>query len=548
MDAGMAALRQQQVEDAAVALHRASRPPPATGDRAGFQIPHPHPYATSPPPHVVAHPPQARMSAPPGPTPLQSGGLAAQLGNVMLTPEDKQEGYDSSLAYLAPRGSPPGPVAPLPPVPQSAPPIPSTVPRYQLYDGSAPAPPHPFQQQPLPYAAVPVAASMAYVQPGMILPHPVSYPLPPPATSAPMPLPLPADPSTNVGLIRKPSLTVSAQAAQAHPTGGEGSPDSVPYRAHDSPMPFRSFNNLGGGSGSSAATSPEHSPPALAAYPRPHDSKSLPPPPMGVMGGVSDDSHDTIDMPVNPSSEKIWTDEVMAYRDIDDEEAERKKKKMKKGILIGVVALIIIAVIAIAVGVSVSKKNDDKDSADKSQLQASASSGSSSGRNVGTSFSLVTSIATLTGEDGEETTTARAVTRSSVETSSETSTSSTRERTTSSSSSSSSATTTTSSTTSAARTTYSSTTLSTTSASEPSTTPRSGQVVTRPITDDEDASVTATATSAAEVTMPTARSGRRGEDEDEEDDDEGFNLFDPSTWGSSHHSLLRQRSLHHRRH
>ncbi|GAA5835236.1 hypothetical protein JCM11251_006653 [Rhodosporidiobolus azoricus] len=539
MDAGMAALR-SQLDEAAHNLslsHRPHPPQPAAGHISYQQ----HPYANPGPPQLSGPPSHARMSVPPGPQGQgQSGGFAAQLGNVMLTSEDKQEGYDSSLAYLAPRGSPPSPMAPLPPVPRSATPISPSVPRYQLSDGPAAPPVQQFHQSHPPVPPV----SMAGIQPGMILSHPVSHSLPHSGYPAPMPLPLPASQGSDVGLSRKPSLTVSAQAAQAHPNEANGSPDPVPYRTHDSPMPFRSFNNLGSGGNSSPG-----SPPAMGSHPGAHDHKALPPPPMPLSSG-SDDSHEAIDMPVNPSSEKIWTDEVAAYRDIEDEEAERKKKKVKKGILIGLVVLVIIAVVAIAVGVTVSKKNDDGgDKADKARLEASASSASSIAR-FGTSEVVFTSVQTLTGngEDGEVSTTVAAPTTSS--TTSETTTTRARAIASSSSSTITDTTDTTDlSTSSAASLTTTpirsstSTTTSISSASETSTTPRSGQVVTRPLDDDADSS----ATTSAALETPTIRPGRGNSADEDGEEEEGFNLFDPLTWGSSRRALLGRSVAEHRR-
>ncbi|GAA5976864.1 hypothetical protein JCM11641_000894 [Rhodosporidiobolus odoratus] len=526
MDAAMNALRQQQAQQSQTSPRR-SRPPPAHGDRPGFAYPA-HPYAATATPPSMRLSPQARMSAPvppPVPFPGQDANFAAQLGNVMLTPEDRQEGYDSSLADLAPRGGPP---VTLPPAPRSAPlptlpsPISRSVPRYQLSDGPAPQP-----------RAAPPLAMLPYPPPSR----------PPPVTMAPLPpLPLQAAPVTSE-LSRKPSLTVSSQAAENNPIVGERKGSDASYRAHDSPMPFRSFGM-------------EQRNPAAeyGAYPRPPgsgESGVTVPPPMLPMGTARTPSPPpSIDVvPAQGTSEKIWADEVQAYRDIDAEDEAANRKKRKTTMAIGSIALLIIVIIAVAVGVSVSKhKSNDSDN---KNLAASSSVTSSSSARQSASF-----LSHMSPNTRSSSSTVRAdISDSSASSDSSTSSVSTSAAVSSSFSSAPVLATTSSRLITATRSPTTSVKYTSTPVLETiSSTPTSGQVVSRSV--EFETSETTTSQRGRPTSTGEDEDEDESEDEDEEEDEDEDadedngrpNWLNPFglTQNRSHrsHRGRRRRSLH----
>ncbi|BGP12745.1 hypothetical protein JCM10213v2_000662 [Rhodosporidiobolus nylandii] len=457
MDAGMAALRQQQAEQTALPSPlspRASRPPPARGDRPG--------------------PPRAPERAL---APAQPGNIA----QFMLTPEDRQPIQHGPLP-----GPPPAAFTPHP----------------QNYPGM------PFVPAPVPTATQRILYAVSL------------------------------NPGGATDLSRKPSLTVSSQAAaQARPNPDRSGSDAS-YRAHDSPMPFHSF-------GARSATYPHQSPansPLIGGTFSGGSAETLAPlPSIDVVG-----AHGS-------SNEKIWVDEVQAYSDMDDEEEAEAKKKRKKMLIWGLLAIVLIAAIAAAVGVTVSK-NANKGKADEARLQASGlPSGSSSAAHNSSSpspgaESEVLQTASLSAQTTHAARTTAAVEMSTTSTASLPSTASSSTLSNPSSAVSSEALPTPSRIVTSTRS--STPTLVASSSTQPTSrsasSPTSGQVVTRPVPVDSSAIESSTAPTRTPVSGGEGKDDDDDSDSDDTDDEPGFNPFDPSTWKGvwSSHRNGRRSALH----
>ncbi|GAA6001946.1 hypothetical protein JCM10207_002392 [Rhodosporidiobolus poonsookiae] len=492
--------------------------PPSNGQRAVLPS-SAHPYAAT----VGSNRLDAPLPPPPSTIAQNDANFAAQLGGIMLTPEDQQEGYDSALAYLPPRSSPPNaglpnPPGSPPPTQPAAPPttISPSVPRFQLSDGPVPssaasaAVPPVAPSTPLP--APPAAAHISYHSPpSRAVESPLSpghAPLPP-SPPAGLPLPESPPPASGTGLARSPSLTISSHARAADADALEPQ-----YRAHDSPMPFRSFDPA------------QDLSPAYGLYPRrppsdpradlePQRSLSPPPPSIDVLPPLG----------VSSSSEKIWRDEdeVDLYKDID---GEGRKKKMWKMAGFGLVALAIIIAVAVAVGVSVSKKSGD-DKADSAQLQASSSG-------AGASFLTYTPMSVVSGST-------RPVTATSTLSTSAESSSTKRGKSTSASSASSASDSTSSSDVATSTTSSASRMVTTTRAS---TTQAAATTTAEPTTESSASSVgTSVVAPPASTTRATGSSSSSSDDDDDEDDDSSSNSglggflsgLNPFSGWSSHH-------------
>ncbi|GAA5850188.1 hypothetical protein JCM8547_001036 [Rhodosporidiobolus lusitaniae] len=504
MDAAMRVIQQDQ--QLSPSSSRFSRPR-SNGDRPGFAFPAPHPYAASATPSSPTVPTtQHSSTTPPLPQPHPETDSSTALGTLMMTSDGEQ-----SLPYLS---FPQGPLSPAPVAPHISP----CVPRFHLSDGPSPA-------------SLPLSHGMAHPQPQPVAPFSQPPPVPP--------LPLPATPPPGLAaapqsdLSRKPSLTVSSQAANtalpASPPGSQG-PNLTQYRAHDSPMPFRSLTTSSGTQSGAAVAAKAGA--AYAMYPRPPGSSgsgSTMPPPLSRTGSLSPlPSIDVVPAHgggggggMNAADEKIWLDEQREYRNMEAEDDARKTKKVKKQMALGLIALLVIAAIAIAVGVTVSKHKEDNSS--KSQLAAGTSAATSSSSAPHSAATFLSHSATKEDETTSVTSTsastARAVSTSSSSTSEATSSSLVSSSVSSSSASSTESTSITSSSTRLA-TSVRSTASSTSSVvlvTSATSTPTSGQVITSNV-EDMDTSATAAATTASRSSG--GRGGSSGGEDDDADDDD----------------------------
>ncbi|BGP44795.1 hypothetical protein JCM10450v2_000609 [Rhodotorula kratochvilovae] len=310
-------LKTAPVPPSATAPHRRSRPPPAAGS-PGFRFPAPHPYAAN----ATPTPPMSPLEAV-GPQPR------AVTPEERLVQEMGFEVVERSPVHASPprsKTSPTAPTAPLPPLPSSASP-----PSRPLRD--------PFRDPPGALAAISTA--------------PVRFDSPVASPDA------------------DPSYTVSGIAASAHPTERKGSDAS--YRAHDSPMPFRSF----GGANAPGHHGAAHSPSSSAETARPLPARQVPPAERSSLSLADIDEKDDL-------SEKRYQAVPVAaiapprrgagdVRSVSEASSAARRKAVKKWVALVTIALVVIGAIAGGVGVTVSRNR-----AAEEEKREAASSGSSS--------------------------------------------------------------------------------------------------------------------------------------------------------------------------
>ncbi|GJN91614.1 hypothetical protein Rhopal_004637-T1 [Rhodotorula paludigena] len=268
-----------------IAVNRRSRPPPATG-KPGFRFPVQHPYAASASPT----------------TPVSPFTASVGLETRSETPEERllhEMGLDD-------------------------PPTPQHQQRFHITD--SPPPPN------IPLPPLPAA-------------HPSSSPQDPfrdPGQSGREPAQSVHDALTGSSFARhgdsRPSYTVSETYA-GPPTERKGSDAS--YRAHDSPIPFRSLSGRQGRAPNDSDASAAALPPALDQF------TSL----------NSYDEKRAVDL-YDGKSERGYVSrepyEMRDYASASELADEQKKKHVKKAVAFWLIAFVLLVAIAVAVGVTVS--------------------------------------------------------------------------------------------------------------------------------------------------------------------------------------------------
>ncbi|GAA5994987.1 uncharacterized protein JCM10292_004471 [Rhodotorula paludigena] len=284
-----------------IAVNRRSRPPPATG-KPGFRFPVQHPYAASASPTTPVSP-----------------------FTASIAPNTRSETPEERLIHELGLDDPP---------------TPQHQQRFQITD--SPPPPD------LPLPPLPAA-------------HPSSRPQDPfrdPGQSSREPVQSIHDALTGGSFVRhgdsRPSYTVSETYA-GPPTERKGSDAS--YRAHDSPMPFRSLSGRQGRAPNDSDASSAALPPALDQF-------------------ASIDSYDE-KRAVDFDDGKREPYEMRDYASASELADEQKKKRVKKAVAFWLIALVVLVAIAVAVGVTVSN-NAAREAERDAAVAAGGSSASAS--------------------------------------------------------------------------------------------------------------------------------------------------------------------------
>ncbi|BGP36718.1 hypothetical protein JCM10449v2_000619 [Rhodotorula kratochvilovae] len=190
-----------------------------------------------------------------------------------------------------------------------------------------------------------------------------------------------------------PSYTVSGIAASAHPTERKGSDES--HRAHDSPMPFRSF----GGANAPGQHGAAHSPSSSAETARPLPARQVPPAARSSLSLGEIDEKDDL-------SEKRYQAVPVAaiahprraagdVRSVSEASSAARRKAVKKWVALVTIALVVVGAIAVGVGVTVSRNR----AAEEEKREAAAGAAASAAAVASSTASSASAGATHTHSD-----------------------------------------------------------------------------------------------------------------------------------------------------